>query len=294
MVNKLKASGGALTKKQPHGRPLSAKMTHSIASLLYTCLADAVRLEHLSVNPMAGRRVKLPKRAKRNPAVLDPAMLGRLFDAASGTRMFPFIVVSACSGARRGELCALTWDCVDFSKGVLTIEKSLEQTKRGGLRVKSTKSGEPRLVGIDDFALEVLHEHREQQAADKSNFGAAYHDLNLVFCQPNGYYYSPAQVGARTKELLLETGLSGFSLHSLRHSHASVLLSTGTPLAVVSERLGHADQNITLSIYSHSLPTDHKAASRAWRNALAEVISEDRSGKTLKNLGKSRKLAVNH
>jgi integrase len=101
------------------------------------------------------------------------------------------------------------------------------------------------------------------------------------------------EVRARVKEVLLKAGLHGFSLHSLRHSHASVLLSAGTPLPVVSDRLGHADPNITLSVYSHSLATDHKAASKAWCNALADVISEDRARKSEKNLGKSRKLAVN-
>jgi integrase len=293
MVNRLQLHGGMKTEQFPQGRPLSAQRTHAIASLLHTCLADAVRLEHLFVNPMADRRVKLPKRIKQRPAVLDPAMLGELWSAADGLRIYPFIVIAACTGARRGELCALTWDCADSVKGMLTINKSLEQTKAGGLRVKSTKSGQERFIGLDDFALEVLEHHRREQAQDKRNFGADYHDHNLVFCQPNGKYYSPAQVGARTKELLVKAGLSGFSLHSLRHSHASVLLGSGTPLAVVSDRLGHANQNITLAVYSHALPSDVRAASKAWRTALADVISEDRSRKTEKNLGKSRKLAVN-
>jgi integrase len=95
------------------------------------------------------------------------------------------------------------------------------------------------------------------------------------------------------KEALVAAGLPEFSLHSLMHSHASVLLSAGTPLPVVSQRLGHADPNITLSVYSHALPSDVRAASKLWRNALADVISEDRSRKTGKNLGKSRKLVVN-
>ena len=57
------------------------------------------------------------------------------------------------------------------------------------------------------------------------------------------------------------------SLHSLRHSHASILLSKGVPVAAVSERLGHADQNITLSIYSHALPADKRAAAKVWNDA---------------------------
>jgi integrase len=90
-----------------------------------------------------------------------------------------------------------------------------------------------------------------------------------------------------------KAGFPNFSLHSLRHSHASILLGNGTPLAVVSERLGHANQNITLGVYSHSLPADRKAASKVWHSALAEVVSEDRLRKTAQNLGTSRKLAVN-
>jgi integrase len=293
MVNRLQLHGGAKTKEHPVGRPLSVKRTHAIASLLYTCLADAVRLEHLSSHPMADRRVKMPKRVKARPAVLDPEMLGKLFRAARGTRAYPFIVLAASSGARRGELCALTWKDIDFEKGALSITKSLEQTRANGLRLKTTKSGEPRYFDLDEFALEVLAEHREEHARDKAMFGRDYRDLGLVFCQPNGYYWSPNNIGLRVSELLCKAGLDGFSLHSLRHSHASVLLSKGTPLSVVSQRLGHANQNITLSVYSHALPTDMRAAAKAWHNALAEVIAEDRKNKSPRSLGKSRKLAVN-
>jgi len=50
------------------------------------------------------------------------------------------------------------------------------------------------------------------------------------------------------------------------------LLSKGVPIAVVSERLGHADQNITLSIYSHAIPADSPAAAKVWDDALGDVI----------------------
>jgi hypothetical protein len=71
------------------------------------------------------------------------------------------------------------------------------------------------------------------------------------------------------------------------------ILGQGVPLPVVSARLGHADPNITLSVYSHALPADVRAASKAWHKALADVISDDRKNRTAQNLGKSRKLAVN-
>jgi integrase len=129
--------------------------------------------------------------------------------------------------------------------------------------VKSTKSGEPRYFGLDEFALEVLAEHREEQMRDKAKFGRDYRDdLNLVFCQPNGYYWSPNNIGLGVSELLDKAGLDGFSLHSLRHPHASVLLSQGTPLPVVSERLGHANSNITLAVYFRHIRILHSPCLR--------------------------------
>ena len=59
------------------------------------------------------------------------------------------------------------------------------------------------------------------------------------------------------------------------------------PIAVVSQRLGHADQNITLSIYSHAMPADTKAAAKIWNDAMADVISEARKAgaeRTLANV----------
>jgi integrase len=294
MVNRLQLHGGAKTKVYPNGRPLSAKRTHAAASLLYTCLSDAVRLEHIAIHPMANRKVKLPKRVKREPPVLDEAMLGQLYAAARGVRAYPYIITAASSGARRGELCALTWEDVDFAKSRLSVSKSLAQTRAKGLWVKSTKGGRPRYFPLDEFALEVLAAHREEQERDKAKFGPNYrHDLNLVFCQPNGYYWSPNNIGLRVSELLKKAGLDGFSLHSLRHSHATIQLSKGTPLEVVSKRLGHANSNITLAVYSHALPADVRAAAQSWQNALADVIAEERKHRTAQNLGKSRKLAVN-
>ncbi len=91
-------------------------------------------------------------------------------------------------------------------------------------------------------------------------------------------------------ELMRSVGLQSVSLHSLRHSHASILLSKGVPVAVVSERLDHADQNITLSIYSHALPADSHAAAKIWNDSMANDIDKARPG-ALTGSGNSSMLA---
>lgn len=143
-IHHLKDHGGRRSEAEPHGRALAPKTVRHIGTLLYTVLSDADRLGVLKIaHPMANRRVLLPKLTKRRPAVLDEGKLKTLFDRARNTRLYPFIVLATATGCRRGELLALQWSDLDIATGLLTISKSLEQT-RGGLRVKSTKSEEPR------------------------------------------------------------------------------------------------------------------------------------------------------
>ena len=118
---------------------------------------------------------------------MDAGAVGTIFRAAHDTRLYSFIVTAACSGCRRGELLALTWADLDFGNGMMTVSKSLEQT-RAGLRVKCAKSGNFS-IGLDDFALDVLAAHREEQKQDKLAFGPDYRAKNLIFCQPNGDFY---------------------------------------------------------------------------------------------------------
>jgi integrase len=61
-----------------------------------------------------------------------------------------------------------------------------------------------------------------------------------------------------------KAGISDGSMHTLRHTHASNLLSNGVPLPAVSARIGHADVNVTARIYSHALPGDDQRAADTW------------------------------
>jgi integrase len=107
----------------------------------------------------------------------------------------------------------------------------------------------------------VIRQHcQQQQATDRAMFGPDYKDHDLIFCRPDGEYYCPDQMSVRVTALTRKLGMKGIGLHSLRHSHASQLISSGAPVTAVSERLGHANSAITLAIYSHAMPADMSAA----------------------------------
>jgi integrase len=66
-----------------------------------------------------------------------------------------------------------------------------------------------------------------------------------------------------------KAGIEVGSLHTLRHTHTSILLSLGVPLSAISARLGHSDTNVTARIYAHAIPADDQRAADAWDSALS-------------------------
>ena len=73
-----------------------------------------------------------------------------------------------------------------------------------------------------------------------------------------------------------KAGLTEVSLHDLRHSHASILLSKGVPVPAVSEQLGHANPNVTMAIYAHAIPADSRSAAKIWNDAVSREVPDSR------------------
>lgn len=96
---------------------------------------------------------------------------------------------------------------LDFGNGTMNVTKSVVQTKKG-LRVKATKSEKPRRFAVPAAVLEIFRSHRSIQERDKELFGSDYYENQLVFCRPDGEYYSPDRVGARVVELMRKAGLA--------------------------------------------------------------------------------------
>jgi integrase len=60
-------------------------------------------------------------------------------------------------------------------------------------------------------------------------------------------------------------------LHDLRHTHATLLLSAGKPVKVVSERLGHSSAVVTMTVYAHVLPGGQREAADSFDAMLGEA-----------------------
>jgi integrase len=76
---------------------------------------------------------------------------------------------------------------------------------------------------------------------------------------------------ARCRAALGDDALPVITVHDLRHTHATLLLSAGEPVKTVSERLGHASVTVTLSCYAHVMPGDQKRAASRFAALIGEV-----------------------
>jgi integrase len=121
--------------------------------------------------------------------------------ACEGDWAGDIILLALATGARRGELLAVSWTDIDFPAGAMVIRHSLEQTKEG-LRLKSPKNERMRKFTVPPIALEALQRIQQQQAMHRSSYGVDYRaDLNLVFCKPDGNYLRPDSVTKAARRL---------------------------------------------------------------------------------------------
>ena len=110
-----------------------------------------------------------------------------------------------------------------------------------------------RRIELDSRTVGALLAHSLSQADERRAWGAAYEDHGLVFAQENGRAYDPARITKVFTQLARQAGVRPVRLHDLRHGAASLMLSAGIPVEIVSKRLGHASIAITLDTYSHLL-----------------------------------------
>ncbi|MBC7542219.1 MAG: site-specific integrase [Candidatus Sericytochromatia bacterium] len=95
----------------------------------------------------------------------------------------------------------------------------------------------------------------------------------FVFSDTRGGLLRKSNLVRRSFQPLLEkAGLPRFRFHDLRHTHASFLLREGTSPKVVQEFLGHSRIDLTMDVYSHTLPTMQGEAAAKWDAALSGYV----------------------
>jgi integrase len=265
----LRASGGK------GGRTLAAATVKQAHRVLHLALADALEVEKIGRNVASGR--KLPKGEKRESVILQQGEIAPVLGALADHWLQPIAVLAVASGMRQGELMALAWRSVDLDGGKVHVERSLEETKAHGLRIKKpkTKAG-IRTISLPASVIDVLKAHRKRQLELRLALGLGKPGKDaLVFCNEAGEPIAPSRVSGAWRDVVKRLKLPKVRFHDLRHTHASALISAGLDIVAISRRLGHASPVVTLTIYAHHFEKSDAGAAAAIEDAmLSRTVAE--------------------
>ena len=157
------------------------------------------------------------------------------------------------AGLRIGEAIALKWGDIDHNGRFLTVHRSIASIANKVLKPKNDK--ERRVDMSDELSAELVR-HRQ----DRQEFLHGIDDIpEWVFLNEIGGWIRPDQLRKGPYQRCLDkAGLRRLTLHDLRHTFASLLLTAGAPIAYVSEQLGHASIELTVKRYGHLTPSANR------------------------------------
>ncbi|MEU1586063.1 site-specific integrase [Micromonospora sp. NPDC005710] len=256
-------------------RPFGPATALRVHATLRAALNAAMRAQEVPRNVAALAEKPIERRRRVKP--WTPEQLGAWLDVIAGERLYPLYHLGAFAGLRRGELCGLSWEDVEFDAGRLIIgwqvtgisyRKAKAAEKQGhkiSYRVRlKTSEGEDQPVDLDSETISVLRRWRRDQAKERLSLGRAYrNDHNLVFTSADGSPLDPAQVYKVFKRLIRRHGMPDVPLHHLRHESASLQIEAGVDIAVISKRLRHSKISLTSDTYGHLIGSVGKTAAEA-------------------------------
>jgi integrase len=194
-----------------------------------------------------------PRVEKRTMKVWSEEQVRCFLHAARGDRHEALYVVAIATGARQGEILGLRWS--DVHDNHVTIRTSLDQHERELAPTKTLKSRRPIHVSAAVIATLTRHKAKEKRAGRKVTSD------DLVFQNEVGEPIHASNLYRRSfKPLVADAKVPLIRFHDLRHTFATLLLTRGVHVKIVSEMLGHASIQQTLDTYSHVLPSLQRAA----------------------------------
>jgi integrase len=241
---------------------LSPATVRRVHATLHRAMKDAVRWSHLPVNPVDAADPPRGKGKQRDLPAWSAQQLASFLTHLKDDRLFAFWRLLSMTGCRRGEALGLRWEDLDVEAATITIRRALVPLGAEVILSEPKTNRGRRTIALDPVTLEILKAHAARQA-DEQSASNAWSETGYIFTSGEGQPLDPHRTSKAFERHLRAAALPRIPLHGLRHTYATLALSSGVNPRIVSGRLGHSTVALTLDIYSHVLPqADQEAADR--------------------------------
>ena len=278
-------------KKDTNG--LSSKTILHHHRLIGVILTQAVRDRLIPQNVADRNSMKAPRLEHKEAVFLDDKQAREVLslldkeDIKWKTAMYLLIF----SGIRRGELMGLEWQDIDFGNRVIHIRRTSQYVQHMGIITKSPKNETSiRTIKLSEMMFEILREYQQYWRNRRADLGDAWKDYIEITCVDNtkkivrndrlfnktdSTPMNPDSITQWTREFIKKNNLAHFTPHSLRHTHATLLIAEGVSIPTVSHRLGHSSITTTSKIYAHAIQSADEIASDIIDDKLAPRKEDD-------------------
>lgn len=239
-------------KKEKDG--LSPKTIKNLHGVIHKSLDQAVKVGYLRNNPSDA--CILPRIVKKEMIILQGDQYKAFLQEIKGKVHEEIFFVDLFTGLREGEILGLSWDCVDFDKQIIKVERQLKRKGNGNTRnhyeFDTLKNNKTRIVKPAPVVFDVLKKVKVKQAENKLKYGKNFNNQhNLVFTDELGHHIGAECLLKCFKIRVKHIGLPEMRFHDLRHTWVVIQLQNGVNVKTVSEMAGHATVAFTLDVYGH-------------------------------------------
>ncbi|MDI5963239.1 tyrosine-type recombinase/integrase [Streptantibioticus silvisoli] len=221
---------------------------HRLVATLSSALGDAVRHHRLSANPARPTIIPRPAAAERH--IWTPAEAARFlrYSHTADPLFADLVEVLIGTGLRKGEALALHWNDVHLDQHVLYVRHTLSAIDNNKLILTTPKTHSSRDWVALSPRVETALRNRSHNTASTS---IQQPTEGYVFHRSDGRPPHPQYVLNHFHDLAAEAGVSRATVHDLRHLTATISITAGVPLTVVSKTLRHSTLSTTANLYSH-------------------------------------------
>lgn len=246
------------------GLPLSRSSKQCALDSLRNSLNKAVSRGFLTSNPTTGIRIEATKSQKKaekhakKVKTWNYEEVQTMLDLSVGLPVEPLVIFGLLAGLRPGEAMVVRWSDIDWVAGTVTVGRTISRNEKMHLVVtETTKNGEVRKARLTSDA--VFRLMRIKETRNDAEDATIY---NMVT--------GSATIWRQVKSLCRMAEIKSLPPHSLRHTHASMLLENGATLAAVAKQLGHSNPTITSSVYWHLIDETNDSLSGVMDRALSK------------------------